>query len=37
MGTVKYPSQATPRESSLSRVPENGAHGLKGEIRNGLA
>jgi group II intron reverse transcriptase/maturase len=37
MGTVKYPSQATPRRSSLSRVPENGTHGLKGEIRNGLA
>jgi hypothetical protein len=35
MGTVKYPSQATPRKSSLSRVPENGTHGLKGEIRNG--
>ena len=37
MGTVKYPAQATPRRSSLSRVPENGMHGLKGEIRNGLA
>jgi len=37
MGTVKYPAQATPRRSSLSRVPENGTHGLKGEIRNGLA
>lgn len=36
MGTVKYPAQATPRRSSLSRVPENGTHGLKGEIRNGL-
>ena len=36
MGTVNYPSQATPRKSSLSRVPENGTHGLKGEIRNGL-
>jgi group II intron reverse transcriptase/maturase len=36
-GTVKYPAQATPRRSSLSRVPENGMHGLKGEIRNGLA
>lgn len=35
-GTVKYPAQATPRRSSLSRVPENGMHGLKGEIRNGL-
>jgi len=31
MGTVKYPAQATPRRSSLSRVPENGTHGLKGE------
>jgi group II intron reverse transcriptase/maturase len=37
MGTVKYPAQATPRRSSLSRVPENGTHGLKGEHRNGLA
>jgi group II intron reverse transcriptase/maturase len=37
MGTVKYPAQATPRRSSLSRVPENGMHGLKGEIRNGPA
>ena len=37
MGTVKYLAQATPRRSSLSRVPENGTHGLKGEIRNGLA
>ena len=36
MGTVKYPTQATPRRSSLSRVPENGTHGLKGDIRNGL-
>ena len=36
MGTVNYPSPATPRKSSLSRVPENGTHGLKGEIRNGL-
>ena len=36
MGTVKYPSQATPRRSSLSRVRENRMHGLKGEIRNGL-
>ncbi len=36
MGTVKYPAQATPRRSSLSRVPENGTHGLTGEIRNGL-
>src|SRR5262249_2174840 len=31
MGTVRYPSQATPRRSSLSRVPENGTHGLKGD------
>ena len=30
MGTVCYPSQATPRRSSVSRVPENGMHGLKG-------
>jgi RNA-directed DNA polymerase len=30
-GTVKYPAQATPRRSSLSRVPENGTHGLKGD------
>jgi RNA-directed DNA polymerase len=37
MGTVKYPAQATPRRSSVSRVPENGMHGMKGEIRNGLA
>src|SRR5215472_4227300 len=37
MGTVKYPAQATPRKSSLSRVPENGMHGLKGDFRNGLA
>jgi hypothetical protein len=37
MGTVKSLTQATPRRSSLSRVPENGMHGLKGEIRNGLA
>jgi RNA-directed DNA polymerase len=36
MGTVKYPAHAAPRRSSLSRVPENGTHGLKGEIRNGL-
>ncbi|MEO8660959.1 MAG: group II intron maturase-specific domain-containing protein, partial [Bryobacteraceae bacterium] len=36
MGTVKYPAQATQRRSSVSRVPENGMHGLKGEIRNGL-
>jgi RNA-directed DNA polymerase len=36
LGTVKYPAQATPRRSSLSRVRENRTHGLKGEIRNGL-
>jgi RNA-directed DNA polymerase len=30
MGTVCYPAQATPRRSSVSRVPENGMHGLKG-------
>ena len=29
-GTVTYPAQATPRRSSVSRVPENGTHGLKG-------
>jgi len=29
-GTVKYPVQATSRRSSLSRVQENCAHGLKG-------
>jgi RNA-directed DNA polymerase len=31
MGTVRYPAQATPRRSWLSRVPENGAHSLKGD------
>ena len=31
MGTVQYPAQAAPRRSSLSRVPENGMHGLKGD------
>jgi RNA-directed DNA polymerase len=31
-GTVRYPAQATPRRSSLSRVPENGTHGLKGGL-----
>lgn len=36
LGTVKYPTQATPRKSSLSRVPENGMHGLKGDFGNGL-
>jgi RNA-directed DNA polymerase len=30
-GTVKYPAQATPARSSLSRVRENRMHGLKGE------
>jgi RNA-directed DNA polymerase len=30
-GTVKYPAQATPERSSLSRVRENRTHGLKGE------
>ena len=30
MGTVGYPTQATPRRSSVSRVPANGMHGLKG-------
>jgi len=29
MGTVKYPAQATPVRSSLSRVRENRMHGLK--------
>jgi group II intron reverse transcriptase/maturase len=36
-GTVAYPTQATSVRSSLSRVPENGPHGLKGDFRNGLA
>lgn len=35
LGTVKYPAQATPRRSSVSRVPENGPHGLKGGLGNG--
>ncbi len=30
LSTVQYPAQATPRRSSVSRVPENGTHGLKG-------
>jgi RNA-directed DNA polymerase len=30
MGTVKYPSQAAPRRPSVSRVLENGTHGLIG-------
>lgn len=29
-GTVRYPAQATPGRSSLSRVQENCTHGLKG-------
>ena len=29
-GTVRYPAQATPVRSSLSRVRENRKHGLKG-------
>jgi RNA-directed DNA polymerase len=37
MGTVRYPAQATPRRSSVSRVPENGTHGLKGGYGTGLA
>ena len=36
-GTVKYPAQASPVRSSLSRVRENRTHGLKGVVRNGLA
>jgi RNA-directed DNA polymerase len=32
MGTVKYPAQATPVRSSLSRVRENRMHGLKGGV-----
>jgi len=34
---VQYPAQATPRRSSVSRVPENGTHGLKGGYGNGSA
>ena len=34
MGTVKYPAQAAPRRSSLSRVRENRMHGLKGDTWN---
>ena len=30
-GTVRYPAQAAPRRSSLSRVRENRTHGLKGD------
>jgi RNA-directed DNA polymerase len=33
--TVRYTTQATPRRSSVSRVPENGTHGLKGGYGNG--
>jgi group II intron reverse transcriptase/maturase len=33
-GTVKYPAQATPVRSSLSRVRENRMHGLKGDSWN---
>ena len=29
-GTVRYPAQATPGRSSVSRVQENRTHGLKG-------
>jgi len=29
-GTVRYPAQATPRRSSLSRMRENRTYGLKG-------
>jgi hypothetical protein len=29
-GTVRYPAQAAPVRSSLSRVRENRTHGLKG-------
>jgi len=34
-GTVCYPVPATPRRSSVSRVPEMGTHGLKGGTGNG--
>ena len=34
-GPVKYPAQATPVRSSLSRVRENCTHSLKGVLRNG--
>ena len=36
-GTVKYPAQAAQRRSSVSRVPENGTHNLKGGYGNGAA
>lgn len=30
-GSAKYPAQALRRSSLLSRVPEDGTHGLKGD------
>jgi RNA-directed DNA polymerase len=33
-GRVRYPSQATPRRPSVSRVPEIGTHGLNGGLAN---
>ena len=36
-GHVRYAAQAATVRSSLSRVRENRTHGLKGDIRNGLA
>lgn len=33
-GSVQYPSQATPRRPSVSRVPEIGTHGLNGGLAN---
>ncbi len=37
-GRVQYPSQATPRRPSVSRVPEIGTHGLNGGLAtNGAA
>jgi len=37
-GTVRYPTQAAPRRSSVSRVRENRTHGLKGGLApTGLA
>jgi len=33
-GRVQYPSQATPRRPSVSRVPEIGTHGLNGGFAN---
>jgi hypothetical protein len=35
LGTVHYPSQATPRKPSVSCVPEIGTHSLKGGAGNG--